>query len=159
MKILEGHWLEVNLDWELILNNILPSKELISSVVSCCFYKDSILLTKTVRWWELPWWHIEEWENITQALHREVKEEVWADVISEKLLWHYKLNPDKPIKRSNWEYYPFPHSYIPFYICECDNLSEFTWEEILEIKLIKISEIDNHQFTNKESVKLLLKHR
>lgn len=25
--------------------------------------------------WTLPWWHIEEWENLYQAIHREMKEE------------------------------------------------------------------------------------
>ena len=159
MIILEWSWEAFEWSWELILDNNLPEEKLITSVVSCCFYKDNILLTKNSRWWELAWWHIEEWENILQSLHREVKEEVWADIISEKYIWYYKLKPLRAIQRKNWEYYPFPYSYIPFYLCECDNIQKFTWDEILDTKILKLSEIDNFNFINKDSVKLLLKYR
>jgi hypothetical protein len=159
MKILEWKWKSFEWNWELYLDNILPKEKLITSVVSCCFYKDNILLTKNSRWWELAWWHIDDWENVIESLHREIKEEVWADVVSHKLIWHYKLNPLKPVLRKNGGYYPFPNSYIPFYLCECDNIQKYTGEEILGTKIIKISEINEYDFINKESIKLLLKYR
>ncbi len=31
-------------------------------------------------WYELPWWHIDKWENEIDAVIRECKEEIWCDV-------------------------------------------------------------------------------
>ncbi len=158
MEILQWSWWK-NLKWTFYLDEKLPPKHLISSVWAFAFYNDSILITKNHRWWEHPWWHIENWENIKEAIIREIKEEVWAQVKSMKNIWYFRLNPDYPIKRSDWTTYPFPHSYVPYYICECNEIGDFTWEEILETKQIKISQIDNYQFSNKDVLKIILKYR
>lgn len=35
----------------------------------------------------LPWWKQENWETIKQTLYRELKEEIWVDVIIDKFIW------------------------------------------------------------------------
>lgn len=49
-----------------------------------------ILLVKH-KWkniWVLPWWHIENKENIYDAVKREIKEELWVDIkIQGNKLW------------------------------------------------------------------------
>ena len=56
-------------------------------VVRTFLVKDeNILLVKhneTTKW-ALPWWHIEEWETIFQAIHRELKEEFNFDI---EIVW------------------------------------------------------------------------
>lgn len=159
MKILEWDWWE-NLDWELILDNKLPDSKLYNSVVSCCFEWESILLTKNYRWWELPWWHLDWDETTVEALHREIKEEIWAQVNSYKLVWYYKITSTEPrLRKGTWTYYPFPISYIPFYLCECSIVWKPEWSEVLWSKSIEIKNIESEDFVNKESVKLLLKYR
>lgn len=35
--------------------------------------------------WVMPWWHIENKENIYDAIKREIKEELWVNI---KILWN-----------------------------------------------------------------------
>lgn len=48
--------------------------------------KNDILLVKhqSSENWSLPWWHIEAWEDLYQALNREIKEEFDLEI---KILW------------------------------------------------------------------------
>ena len=159
MKLLEWTWENYDGKWELYLDNKMPELLFPTAVIGICFYQDSILLTKSKRWWELPCGHIEENESPQEALLREIKEETWANTASYKLIWNIKILPNKPIQRKDGTYYPYPFSYMPLYICECENIWDFTGEEILETKQLKIDEIDSFDFTNREIVQLLLKYR
>jgi 8-oxo-dGTP pyrophosphatase MutT (NUDIX family) len=53
------------------------------------------LITKNKRGGEIPAWHIELWETQVEALEREVMEEVWAKVISSKLIWYQNISLKK----------------------------------------------------------------
>jgi len=45
--------------------------------------KWQILLCKEENWvWDLPGWWLEHWENIEVCLKREIKEEMWLEVLS-----------------------------------------------------------------------------
>lgn len=68
--------------------------------------KNEILLIKRTwksTWWgwvewARPWWCIEFWETIKEALKREVKEELWIEI---ELFWPIYYLDD--IREENWE--------------------------------------------------------
>ncbi len=99
------------------------SHDLITCVFALVTYWDKLYLTKNHRGWELPWWHVETWENLEQALERELKEEVWTTIHSSSLFGYKKYTNYKKLPNREWWFYPFPHSYILFYI------AEWTWED------------------------------
>jgi len=96
----------------------LEDKNLVTCVSSMLTYKWKIYLTKNHRGWELPWGHIEKGENFDSALDREMAEEIWTKVKNKKLFWYKKYKNYNKIKNRDWGFYPFPYSYILFYIWE-----------------------------------------
>lgn len=118
-------WKSENYSFEFIEDSKLPPDEL----VTCCFWLikiwEKICLTKNYRWWEFPWWHREAWEPILSALKREIKEEIWADILSPKLIWYKKITNKSIQKNREWWYYPFPNSYIVFYIASTNEIKQY----------------------------------
>lgn len=119
-------------------------QELITCVFAFVRFEWKVYLTKNFRGWELPWWHVEKWENLDEALVRELKEEVWTTAKTKKLFWYKKYTNHKKLPNRDWWFYPFPYSYILFYICEwtgddakieCPDTLDywlFSYEEALE---------------------------
>ena len=100
-----------------------------------------IYLTKNHRGWELPWGHIEKSENFDEALDREMAEEIWTKIKTKKLFGYKKYKNYEKVKNRDWGFYPFPYSYILFYIWKA------TWEnykidcpDILDYGLFTIEE-------------------
>lgn len=104
--------------FEFIEDSNFPEKKLVTCVFALVKFEWKIYLTKNHRWWELPWWHIEWNETFDEALDREMWEEIWTKIENKKL-WGYKkiLNFKKTENRNGW-FYPYPYSYILFYITE-----------------------------------------
>jgi len=113
--------------WEFIQDKNIPDLELITCVFALVKYKWKFFLTKNHRWWELPWWHIEKWENLKECLDREMMEEIWVKIENEKFFWYKKITNFEKVKNRDWWFYPFPNSYIIFYICDatCTNSKIF----------------------------------
>lgn len=116
MKIHFKKQLNDDLYYEFIEDSKIPDLEKITCVFSLVLFWDKVFLTKNHRWWELPWWHIENSENLEQALRREIREEVCTDIDTYKIFWYKKYYSKKKILKRDWWYYPFPNSYILFYI-------------------------------------------
>lgn len=112
-----------NAYYEFIETDEIPKKDLVTCVFAFVSYKWKVYLTKNHRGWELPWGHIETGENFDEALTREMSEEIWT-TIKNKIFFGYKkyYNSEK-IENRDWWFYPFPNSYIIFYI------AEWTWED------------------------------
>lgn len=104
--------------YELWEKDDFSEEDLVTCVFALVKYKWQVYLTKNFRWWELPGGHVEKWETLDEALERELREEVWTTITSKKVYWYKKYtNSEKIPNRDGW-FYPFPHSYILFYICE-----------------------------------------
>lgn len=73
-----------------------------------CFYRVSvkaiimndiseILLCKELNWfWDLPWWWLDHFENPIDCLKRELKEEMWLEVLEINKNPRYFITAHKP---------------------------------------------------------------
>ena len=152
--------------YEFIEDGNFPERELVTCVFAMLHKEWKIYLTKNYRGWELPWGHIEKWENFDEALDREMAEEVWTGVKNKRLFWYKKYSNSEKSKNRDWGFYPFPNSYLIFYIweatwenCKIDcpdtlDYGLFTFEEALEKVeskwTRKIIEIMNKEMQNKK---------
>jgi len=109
--------------YEFIETQELPEKDLLTCIFAYVYLKWKVYLTKNHRGWELPGGHIEKWENFDEALDRELSEEIWTTIKSKKLFGYKKYFNSEKIANRDWGFYPFPNSYILFYIAES------TWED------------------------------
>lgn len=101
--------------FEFIEDSVVPPDELITCTFWFVQVKDKICLTKNYRGWEFPGWHREKWESLMDALKREIREEVWAEIADIELFGYKKITNKTRQKNRDGSYYPFPHSYIVFY--------------------------------------------
>ncbi len=106
--------------YEFIKDKNFPEKKLVTCVFAMLKKSWKIYLTKNNRWWELPWWHIEKGENFDEALEREMNEEIGTWVKNKKLFWYKKYHNSETKKNRERGFYPFPNSYILFYIWEAN---------------------------------------
>ena len=100
--------------------------------------------------WTLPWWHIEDWENIYDALKREIKEEFNLDI---EIIWKKSwIDSENIIEKP-----------LPIAIYEINYISNkygktYKQEIIFEAKIIswniKIQkeEIADYKFFKKEEI-------
>lgn len=71
----------MNILWTTILN--LDDSKIIENMefsLVVWFYKDKFLMLlndEEWRWWEFPWWKVEEWESPIECANRELFEETW----------------------------------------------------------------------------------
>jgi len=131
-KVLEGVWDE-NTKWEFYLSSTLPDIKLCSAVFGLPKIRENILLTKTHRGWELPGGHIEDKEKITDALKREVSEEVGMTVDRCLIYGYRKIISSKALYNRKQEPYPYPISYIPHFLVASDSeLKKPDGEEVID---------------------------
>lgn len=147
--------------FEFIQDKNIPDLDLVTCVFAFVKSEWKIFLTKNHRWWELPWWHIEKWESLENALQREMKEEIWATVKNIKFFWYKKIINFEKIKNREWWFYPFPNSYILFYVCDldeknvkidCEDTLDY-WEFDLEKALDLVDE------DNKKIIEIIYKYK
>jgi 8-oxo-dGTP pyrophosphatase MutT (NUDIX family) len=103
--------------------------------------------------WSFFWWGLEEWENSKEALIREIKEELWYDILNWEniYLWeivHY-------IKSFDIEYHRFlywikiPNNIENFYDNEWSWTMFFSLDEVKKLKfntniLAEIIQLENN---------------
>lgn len=100
------------------------------------------ILTVKPSWkdvYELPWWWVEIYENISQGLKREFLEETWYIVthISESPFFIYESN----FCYINNNQKQFCHSLCLFFLCEISHKYEHTDTHIANIDWINIENI------------------
>lgn len=159
-KYLEGTW-NKNVSWEFYLSDYLPERKLCSAVFALLKYKGGIVLTKTHRGWEMPGGHIENNEGIEEALQRELLEETGAYSNRFKLIGYRKIIAKKPESHNTkMIHYPFPISYIPYYIAVTDiDLVKPTGDvnEVIEARKFSLDELQKLDIQVKPIIDVCLK--
>ena len=116
--IFAGDWGE-NFSWQFYKSTTLPPRELCTSA-SCIAVLEptgDIVLTRTWRGWEFMGGHIEPGESIEAAMIREALEEGGFRVESYELIGYRKVTAKAPATaRQTGLAYPFPVSYIPWFL-------------------------------------------
>ena len=145
--VTDGSWGE-NVPWEFYLSEVYPPSILCTAVFCIVTYKKKVLLVNHIeRGWEIPGGHLDSGEDLIQGIVREVLEETGA--IAEKPIYfgYKRISPLDPIPHATnlGKYYPYPHSFIPYYYCEVSeilniNLSKdiesmgiFAWKDAMKI--------------------------
>jgi 8-oxo-dGTP diphosphatase len=97
-----------------VLNEVLPPAELVTSAGALAFDGDRLLLARlTSRDWDLPGGHVEPGESPEQAMRREVYEEAGARLGPARVFAHTRVRVRAP--KPNGYRYPHPDSYMVFY--------------------------------------------
>lgn len=64
---------------------------IVSAVIKDNDWKWLLIQSLKYGWWFNAWGKIEKWETPKDALYREIKEEIWVNVVWDKYLWVLKL--------------------------------------------------------------------
>lgn len=108
-----------------------------------------ILVVKLDRWFDLPWWHIKNWETVFEAIKREFLEEAFVEITDLKLssiiesdyFWAEKENLTYMLI-FNWklktilDFKKNIESKKRIFIYPNDFLKLYSWEKILMEKII-----------------------
>lgn len=142
--LFSGSWNQ-EVRWEFYSSNNLPPIDLCTAVFCMPFQNDQLLLVQNPkRDWDVTGGHIENHEknDILTTLKREVLEEGRVSIIEPKLFGYRKIVASVPQKmRDETQTYPFPYSYIPYYIATISTIHDFTPDfETTERKLFSKDE-------------------
>jgi ADP-ribose pyrophosphatase YjhB (NUDIX family) len=125
VMVTEGKWGEI--PWQFFARVQEPAIELCTAAFCIVTYKGKLVLVEhSSRGHEFTGGHVDPNETIANTVAREVREESRA-VISEPQFFGYKkVSPPQPIAhRDNPNlFYPFPHSYVPYYFAEASEILE-----------------------------------
>lgn len=127
--------------WEIYASDTLPERNLITAT-ACLAKKDEniVIVENAKRGWEYPGGHVEENEDLTKAIRREVLEEGSCEINDPIFIGYQAFTPHEPFKT-----YPFPTSYIVYYSASVTHvlpdrpydLSEIIRRAILPVPQIK----------------------
>lgn len=139
----EATW-EDSAPWKFIVSKEKPDSNLCTAAFCVTSHHGALLLIQNrKRGWEIPGGHIDEGEETEQALIREVMEETGA-VIENPQMFGYKIVlPVSPIphRDKKGSYYPFPHSFVPYYFAEASEILDLKLApDVIGIKSVKFNE-------------------
>lgn len=126
--------------WKFIVSKELPDPNLCTATFCVATHKGKLLLIKNKeRNWELPGGHVDEKEEVKQALVREVLEETGALIENPQMFGYKLVIPTSPIPHRDraGHFYPFPYSYILYFYAEVSEfLTSQTSDDVTETTLV-----------------------
>lgn len=139
----EGKWND-NIPWKFIVSKQKPDPDLCTAAFCITSYNGSLLLIQNrKRGWEIPGGHIDEGEGVEHALVREVMEEARAVVENPQMFGYTIVLPESstPHRDKKGSFYPFPHSYIPYYYAEASDVLDLELApDVIDAKLVSFNE-------------------
>jgi 8-oxo-dGTP pyrophosphatase MutT (NUDIX family) len=143
--VTQGEWAG-GIPWQFFAafpNESIPAHELCTAAFCVVTYHNRLVIVEHVsRGFELPGGHIDPDEAIANTVEREVREEVGARINSPQFFGYKRVSPPAPIPhRDNPNlFYPFPHSYVPYFYAEAIEL--FNIPLASDVKQVKIVSLD-----------------
>lgn len=108
-------WLPQPNEISLILDDVLPPRELITSALALAFHEGNFLMTNLhQRGWDIPGGHIEPGEAPEQTMRREVMEEAAVELGPVRLLGYQRIRLLGDVPEGYR--YPQPDSFQVLYI-------------------------------------------
>lgn len=139
MVIAEGKWGET--PWKFIASTEVPDLDLCTAAFCIVTYQGRLVLVEHAsRGYEFTGGHVDQNESILDAVVREVREEGCAVIREPRLFGYKKVSPEQPIphRDNTGGFYPFPHSYTPYYHAEALELLDN--DHMSDIKGIRLAE-------------------
>lgn len=143
MKVIEGKWGDV--PWEFIADEHEPDLELCTAAFCIVTHQGKLVLVEHhSRGYEFTGGHVDPQEKIADTVIREIREESRVVIKSSRFFGYKKVSPLKPIPHRDkpGQFYPFPHSYIPYYVADAIEIldsEEFT-PDIKSVRLATYEE-------------------
>lgn len=123
--VTEGRWGEV--PWQFLAQVQEPSIELCTAAFCIVTHKGKLVLVEhSSRGHEFTGGHVDPNETITETVIREIREESRAVIDSPQFFGYKRVSPAQPIAHRDDpnKFYPFPHSYVPYYFAEASEILE-----------------------------------
>jgi 8-oxo-dGTP pyrophosphatase MutT (NUDIX family) len=123
--VTEGKWGDV--PWQFVATEQQPPSELCTAAFCILIDGDKLILVEhSSRGYEFTGGHIDHDEDIAQTVSREVSEESKAIIDAPTFFGYKKVSPAEPIplRDDPSRFYPFPHSYVPYYFARVIRFSD-----------------------------------
>ncbi|GEM_PF-2935269 len=121
--LMNGEWQD-GTPWQFVAtpsSENFPNPSLCTAAFCVVTYQEKLVVVEhTKRGIELPGGHVDPDEEIPRTVEREVLEESGARVLQPTFFGYKKVSPANPIphRDDQSKFYPFPHSFVPYYFCE-----------------------------------------
>src|SRR6185369_17452034 len=138
LVVTEGRWGEV--PWQFVVNGPEPEAALCTAAFCIVTYQGKLVLVEhNSRGYEFTGGHVDPDEDIGTTVTREVGEEARATIDHPQFFGYKKVSPLEPIphRDKQGEFYPFPHSYVPYYFAEATSLEDIA--PAADIKSIRLA--------------------
>jgi ADP-ribose pyrophosphatase YjhB (NUDIX family) len=123
--VTSGQWGEI--PWQFFASQTEIDPKLCTAAFCIVTYQGQLVLVQHgKRGYEFPGGHIDGNETAQEAVRREIREESGVIILQPTFFGYKKVSPLNPIPHRDKpnEYYPFPHSYVPYYFAEASEIME-----------------------------------
>jgi ADP-ribose pyrophosphatase YjhB (NUDIX family) len=143
ISITNGKWGDTS--WQFIAHAPEPAAQLCTAAFCVVTYQGKVVLVEhKSRGYEFTGGHIDLNEEIEKTVVREVREESRAVIETPQFFGYKKISPIKPIPHRDDpdRFYPFPHSYVPYYFAEASKIveNEEVTQDINSVRLATYAE-------------------
>lgn len=135
-----------DIPWQFIADTQYPDPTLCTAAFCIVTYQGKLVLPQHVtRGFEFAGGHIDGSESVGETIIRETREEALAVIEAPILFGYKKISPIKPIPHRDTPgaFYPYPHSYIPYFYAEATELlgQEYLTPDIQGVTLVNFAEV------------------